>query len=71
MNVMNEYTHSINMATMFVPNIIQNTTSCEVTYFSMTLPHKISWSCYVALLTSLTPQILNNAAMLVCLIVRG
>ena len=41
---------------MFVLNIIQNTTSSEVIYFSMTLPHKISWSSYVALLISLNPH---------------
>jgi len=47
------------MSTMFVLHIIQNTTSSEVTYFSTTLSHKISQSSYVALLTSLTPQMLT------------
>jgi len=47
------------MATTFVLNIIQNTTSPEVTYISTTLPHKISRWSYVALLTSLTPQMLT------------
>jgi len=47
------------MAIMFVLHIIQNTTSSKVTYFSTILPHKISLSPYVALLTSLTPKMLT------------